>query len=484
MSLNFTGERFVPGVGGEIEAEHLHRYLLARELSAGRDVLDVACGEGYGASLLVGVAHSVVGVDIAQSAVDHAREKYAKPNLRFVQGDCARLPLDAASVDLVVSFETIEHHDQHEAMLREIKRVLRPDGVLIISSPNRPEYDKTLAESNPYHVKELDFAEFFALLQQHFKNVSVYAQRVLTGSLLVPYEHPESGFTSLSGSTAQSCQGVARPIYFVAIASDGDLPVLGASIYESTHLAESKGETSYLEARAYISERVEGVAQVYGEARGAAQVYALDGEAKVIDLVLPDDLAPLVRLRLDVANAPAAIKLHGFALHQAGGDEIWRWDGGCDIFVNSGGVLCLPSQSGANLLCLNDDPQFDVAISPAILALVQGGAFLRLELTAKPLLDELPAVLADIRAKARPPLPALAGMHLPAGLGGHLEELAGLLKTQISRKNATISVQQTEIETLRARQQVLYEQLIRAEAQLELLKEFALSETGGRLERL
>jgi len=484
MSLNFTEERFVPGVGGGIEAEHLHRYLLARELVAECDVLDVACGEGYGSNLLAGVARSVVGVDIADSAVGHARQKYAKSNLRFIQGDCAKLPLEAASVDMVVSFETIEHHDQHEAMLREMKRVLRPGGTLLISSPNRPEYDKTLAEPNPYHVKELDFAEFFALLKQHFNNVSVYAQRVLAGSLLVPYEHRESGFTSLSGSTAQSSQGLARPIYFVAVASDGDLPLLGASIYESAHLAESKGEASYLEARVYISERVDGVAQAYGEARGAAQVYALDGEAKIIDLVLPDDLEPLVRLRLDIANAPAAIRLHGFSLHQTGGDEVWRWDGGCDVFANSGGVLCLPEDSGATLLCLNDDPQFELAIPVAILALVQGGARLRLELTAKPLLDELPAVLADIRAKAKPPLPALANTHLPVGLGGHLEELAVLLKTQIGRKNATISVQQSEIETLRARQQVLYEQMIRAEAQLELLKEFALSEAGGRLERL
>lgn len=484
MALNFTGERFVPGMEGVIEAEHLHRYLLACELAAGRDVLDVACGEGYGSSLLAGAARSVVGVDIADSAVGHAREKYAKPNLRFVQGDCARLPVESASVDMIVSFETIEHHDQHEAMMLEVKRVLRPGGTLLISSPNRPEYDKTLAEPNPYHVKELDFAEFFALLKQHFKNVSVYDQRVLRGSLLVPHEHHESGFTSLSGSTAESSQGLARPIYFVAVASDGDLPVLGASLYESTHLAESKGEASYSEARVYISERVEGVAQAYGEARGAAQVYAIDGETRVIDLLLPDDLEPLVRLRLDIANAPAAIRLHEFVLHQAGGDEIWRWDGGCDVFANSGGVLCLPCDSGVTLLCLNDDPQFDVSIPPAILALVQGGAFLRLELTAKPLLDELPVVLADIRAKAKPPLPALANTHLPAGLGGHLEELAGLLKTQISRKNATISVQQTEIETLRARQQAMYEQLVRAEAQLELLKEFALSGTGGRLERL
>ena len=83
MTLVYDGERFVPGIGGVIEAEHLHRYLLAREIASGRDVLDVACGEGYGSNLIAEVAQSVIGVDIADSAVAHARGKYARPNLRF-----------------------------------------------------------------------------------------------------------------------------------------------------------------------------------------------------------------------------------------------------------------------------------------------------------------------------------------------------------------------------------------------------------------
>lgn len=143
MALESTGERFLPGMEGAIEVEHLHRYILACELARGRDVLDVACGEGYGSNLLAGVARSVVGVDIADSAVAHARAQYTRQNLRFVQGDCALLPLEDASVDLVVSFETIEHHDQHEAMLAEIDRVLRPGGSLIISSPNKKTYSDT-----------------------------------------------------------------------------------------------------------------------------------------------------------------------------------------------------------------------------------------------------------------------------------------------------------------------------------------------------
>ena len=112
--LEFTGERFVPGLPGEIEHEHLHRYLVAVDAARGLDVLDAACGEGYGSSLLSTVARTVVGVDISGETVAHAQSTYVRENLEFRVGDCAvKLPLEGGSVDLVVSFETLEHlHDQ------------------------------------------------------------------------------------------------------------------------------------------------------------------------------------------------------------------------------------------------------------------------------------------------------------------------------------------------------------------------------------
>jgi 2-polyprenyl-3-methyl-5-hydroxy-6-metoxy-1,4-benzoquinol methylase len=92
-------------------------------------------------------------VDISSKTIESAQQTYSRVNLRFIQGNCAELPCESASFDVVVSFETIEHHDQHDDMMREIRRVLRPDGVLIISSPNRPVYDLTSSEPNPFHVK-------------------------------------------------------------------------------------------------------------------------------------------------------------------------------------------------------------------------------------------------------------------------------------------------------------------------------------------
>ena len=141
--LEFTGERFVPGIAGEIAHEHWHRYAFARRYVAGKRVLDVACGEGYGSALLAGVASSVTGIDIDAGAVAHARQSYAAlANVSFSEGSAASLPLPDACVDAVVSFETIEHlpRSDQPRMLAENARVLAADGVLLLSAPNPAEY--------------------------------------------------------------------------------------------------------------------------------------------------------------------------------------------------------------------------------------------------------------------------------------------------------------------------------------------------------
>ena len=152
--LPWTGERYLPEITGDIELEHLHRYAIARDLAYGKDVLDIACGEGYGSELLATVARKVTGVDISEETIAHAARKYVRPNIAFAVGSCACIPLADASVDLVVSFETIEHHDRHLEMMQEIRRVLRPAGVLIISSPDKHEYSDVPDYKNEYHVKD------------------------------------------------------------------------------------------------------------------------------------------------------------------------------------------------------------------------------------------------------------------------------------------------------------------------------------------
>jgi glycosyltransferase involved in cell wall biosynthesis/SAM-dependent methyltransferase len=232
--LPWTGERYVPQVTGEVQLEHVHRYLLAREYASGKDVLDIACGEGFGSAILAETARSVIGVDIALKVVKHASIRYQRNHITFRHGSCAQIPLDKSSVDLVVSFETIEHHDEHKAMMAEIRRVLRPQGLLIISSPDKKEYSILTNYCNPFHVRELFKEEFEDLIRANFKNLALISQRVVYGSAIIP-ETDAFKFTHYNiEDTGPEHRGLARPRYIIAIASDEAIPGLSGGMLEQT----------------------------------------------------------------------------------------------------------------------------------------------------------------------------------------------------------------------------------------------------------
>jgi O-antigen biosynthesis protein len=182
--LSFTGERFVPGLPDTdpiLRAEHLLRYEACRPLIRGLRVLDIACGEGYGAALLADSAAEVVGLDISEEAVAHARDAYGGiQNLHFGTASATRLPHDAEAFDVVVSFETIEHLAETDQVqfVTEAHRVLRPQGLFILSTPNRPNYAKVNRGPNPFHLRELDERELLALLEP-FTVFAVYRQSVM-----------------------------------------------------------------------------------------------------------------------------------------------------------------------------------------------------------------------------------------------------------------------------------------------------------------
>ncbi|MCL5777445.1 glycoside hydrolase family 99-like domain-containing protein [Limibaculum sp. FT325] len=231
--LTFTGERYVSGHEGPTQHAHYHRYLFALQFCSGKDVLDVACGEGYGASLLASAASSVAGLDVDGETIAFARRNYDRDNLTFRQGDATRMPFDNGSFDVVVSFETIEHFAEHEAFLAEIRRVLRPRGLLIISSPNRPIYSDKPGYDNPFHVRELDFGQFDELLKTHFKHVQMLGQRKICGSYLVPQEADGSDlalFDTEDGLRYAHEDGFWSSEYFVALASDSALEQTAGSL--------------------------------------------------------------------------------------------------------------------------------------------------------------------------------------------------------------------------------------------------------------
>lgn len=219
--LAFTGERYIPGVQGEIWIEHWHRYHFASRLAGGKRVLDVACGEGYGAALLAHVADSVTGADLSGEVIAHARAAYASmPHLCFIEAPCTRLPLPDASFDLVVSFETVEHIAEQDAFVDEIARLLAPGGVLLISCPNKREYSDRRQYANEFHVKELYRDELSRLLARRFAHTAWYGQRPGFFSLIAPESPPRAAqLVEVEEARAgEASPVVANPLYFLVIA--------------------------------------------------------------------------------------------------------------------------------------------------------------------------------------------------------------------------------------------------------------------------
>jgi SAM-dependent methyltransferase len=481
MSLNYFGERFMPGMQGEGATEHLHRYILARQLAAGRTILDVACGEGYGTFLLAQMADKVIGIDIDVETVAHAKKKYQAKNLEFHQGDCAQLPLDAACVDFVVSFETIEHHDQHAEMLREIRRALRPDGILLISSPNRPEFNRDRTQPYPFHVKELDFGELNNLLRAEFCNVEFYAQRFLSGSMVVPIDVKDSSFEDFNQGE-QGAPGLSHPVYFLALASNGVLPKLDTSIFENHRASEFLNSAPPVrELRVYIAGEGD---SGYDQTRSLGVSYPENGARQSIKLSLLTT-SPLRKMRLDLSNRQSAILLHGISLQQCGGDSVWEWDGSASVFNNISGLSIRFTADGLLFLCCNDDPQFDVTLPRDVLAVLSSGANLVVDLTPRPLAEVLAEVLskdehtiAELRAdligsssitnRTFDADPHQSSLHLASDL----ENLVGLLNRDFSRRDQLIAQQAVQLNKMR-------EELIRAEAQLNLLKDVMLEGRYG-----
>lgn len=242
--LPFTGERFTPECVREIWYEHMHRYAFAHQFAAGKRVLDAACGEGYGSALLAQVAAQVVGVDISDAAIAHARSRYsAQPRLAFQCIDVTTLgELPDASFDLIVSFETLEHVHAQEAMLDGFERLLAPDGLLLISSPDKRTYSDIPGYKNEHHVRELYRDELESLLRTRFSALRLYAQKLLFQSVLWDPDHAPQGATA---STLRDGRIEPRldyeALYYLAICarSEATLPVASGGLHLFGDHAES-----------------------------------------------------------------------------------------------------------------------------------------------------------------------------------------------------------------------------------------------------
>src|SRR5687768_13057619 len=235
--MEFTGERYVPQlVSAKISYEHWHRYIFASRFCAGKNVLDIACGEGYGTAYLAGFAQKIYGADIAPDAIQHAKAKYDTGNIEFLVASATQIALETESFDTIVSFETLEHltaADQ-ELFIREAVRLLKPGGVLIISTPNKKIYSDDPNYSNPYHLAEFYKHEFEAFVKKYFPYSIIYSQGIIGGSIISRSNEPvfqvdhlhlgKEGFIPGNGNAS-----VERE-YLIAVCSLSPLSHLAGSI--------------------------------------------------------------------------------------------------------------------------------------------------------------------------------------------------------------------------------------------------------------
>ncbi len=255
MANEWTGERLETFVHNDSTIEHLHRYAIVNEFIKNKVVLDIACGEGYGSSLLSASARFVTGIDIDNTVIAHASQKYKKDNLLFKRGSVENIPFEDAHFDVVVSFETLEHVSGHTSMLSEIKRVMKPGGLLILSTPNKKSYSDLYDYKNPFHKKELYLQELEKLLNEHFIFYSIHYQSIHTASLII----------NSSGNSLKLYEGdyhkirtmdTIEPLYFIALCSDHALPALPSSLFTSKGTLETAIREKELSVKNSLSYRI------------------------------------------------------------------------------------------------------------------------------------------------------------------------------------------------------------------------------------
>jgi len=184
-----TAERVVLGCSDPaVEQEHLRRYEYALSFAKDKDILDVACGTGYGSAMMLEAgAKSVCGVDIDAFAVAKAETLYGRKGLSYFRCNAEKLDLPDRSFDVVVSFETIEHLQNPTLYLKEIHRVLRPGGLFLCSTPDRrlasTMYPIRRRPNNSFHVREYERGEFIEILSSKFSIVEMRGQAFVSSVL-------------------------------------------------------------------------------------------------------------------------------------------------------------------------------------------------------------------------------------------------------------------------------------------------------------
>ncbi len=171
-----SGERpLVKSAYRSIIASVIARYKFASDFAKGKTVLDIGCGSGIGLGFLAESADVVVGTDYSEETVEYARKDNHNANLTFTVMDCKDLKFDDGEFDLVTSFNLIEHIHEQDKLIQEVKRVLKPNGIFICSTPNTTVFNPR-GKYNDFHVHEFTLSELKTLFEKYFNEVKIFGQ--------------------------------------------------------------------------------------------------------------------------------------------------------------------------------------------------------------------------------------------------------------------------------------------------------------------
>ena len=304
-TIEDDGERMIPEFHHDavVYAEHMVRYLFASRFVAGKTVLDVASGVGYGSDMLKAAgAAQVIGIDRSTEAITYGQEHHSALGSEYLLADAGSLPLRDRQLDVVVSFETIEHVLDYRLFLTEIQRVLRRGGLLIISTPNK----LTFPEGNPYHTKEFTFTELKEALTTRFEHIGMFPQdNWITSAILSPSTMERAD--EPIGGNAKIFKTVGRPaektLYIVALCSDAPLPKVSQQV----------AMTDIAELERYVEEIGRIGADVH---RLSSDVAERDAALAGKDAALADKDAALAHKDAALADKDAALAQRQEALEQ------------------------------------------------------------------------------------------------------------------------------------------------------------------------
>lgn len=267
------GERMIPEFhkNNLFYTEHLQRYNQTRDIVKGKTVLDIASGSGYGTKIISKYAKKVYGVDISHMAVNYARKNYSAKNIEYMTGSGINIPIGDKSVDVVTTFETIEHIDDYESFIKEIKRVLKPDGLVIISTPNDLEY----GEGNHFHIHEFEYSELMILINKYFKNTKSYFQSTWRSVLMGEVkDHESSSLDNINLINTDPLKDLDKTLYFYIICSNRSISenieksiAIGPHLSEASEWSVRKQELAYIEELKKVNQNSELLKQEIAELR-------------------------------------------------------------------------------------------------------------------------------------------------------------------------------------------------------------------------